>query len=62
MASLPKNPPHDKAKELRQQIDTSLDTLAKAVDDVRASERPTRSRATWTCKPAFTSIAGITAC
>ncbi len=28
----------DKAKELRRQIDDSLDTLAKAVDDVRSSE------------------------
>ena len=28
----------DKAKELRKRIDDSLDTLAKAVDDVRASE------------------------
>ena len=28
----------DKAKQLRQRIDTSLDTLAKAVDEVRASE------------------------
>ncbi len=28
----------DKAKELRRQIDDSLDTLAQAVDDVRASE------------------------
>ena len=38
MASLPKKPRKDKAKELRQQIDASLDTLAKAVDDVRASD------------------------
>ena len=28
----------DKAKQLRRQIDDSLDTLAKAIDDVRASE------------------------
>ena len=28
----------DKTKELRRRIDESLDTLAKAVDDVRASE------------------------
>ncbi len=28
----------DKGKELRQRIDDSLDTLSKAVDDVRASE------------------------
>ncbi len=28
----------DRAKELRQRIDDSLDTLARAVDDVRASE------------------------
>ena len=28
----------DRAKELRQRIDTSLDDLAQAVDDVRASE------------------------
>ncbi len=28
----------DKAKELRARIDDSLDTLAKAVDEVRASE------------------------
>jgi hypothetical protein len=28
----------DKAKALRQRIDDSLDTLAKAVDEVRASE------------------------
>ncbi len=32
------NQKQDKAKELRRQIDDSLDTLAKAVDDVRASE------------------------
>lgn len=30
--------PDDRAKALRQQIDASLDTLAKAVDEVRASE------------------------
>ena len=30
--------PRDKAKALRQQIDDRLDTLARAVDDVRASE------------------------
>ncbi len=28
----------DKAKTLRQRVDDSLDTLARAVDDVRASE------------------------
>ncbi len=42
MQTLPHSPPKrnksDKAKELRQQIDDRLDTLAKAVDDVRASE------------------------
>ena len=43
MQTVPESPPkassrQDKAKELRQRIDSSLDTLAKAVDDVRASE------------------------
>ena len=38
MASLPNPSTRDKAKELRKRIDDSLDTLAKAVDDVRASE------------------------
>ncbi len=45
MASLPNTPTDgkqvsraDKAKELRKRIDDSLDTLAKAVDEVRASE------------------------
>ena len=45
MASLPNTPTDgkqgsrtDKAKELRKRIDDSLDTLARAVDDVRASE------------------------
>lgn len=45
MTSLPESPrarnrqaPDDRAKALRQQIDDSLDTLAKAVDEVRASE------------------------
>ena len=28
----------DRAKELRQRIDDSLDTLAQAIDDVRASD------------------------
>ncbi len=32
------NGKQDKAKQLRQQIDASLDTLAEAVDEVRASE------------------------
>ena len=45
MASLPNTPTEgkrvsrtDKAKELRKRIDDSLDTLATAVDEVRASE------------------------
>ena len=38
MASLRKPSAQDKAKELRRRIDDSLDTLARAVDDVRASE------------------------
>ena len=38
MASLLNPSGKDKAKELRQRIDNSLDGLAKAVDDVRASE------------------------
>ena len=38
MAILPNPSRKDKAKELRQRIDNSLDGLAKAVDDVRASD------------------------
>ena len=38
MANLPKKTAQDKSKELRQRIDDSLDTLARAVDEVRASE------------------------
>ena len=44
MASLAESPPNrngksnDKAKALRQTIDDRLEQLAKAVDDVRASE------------------------
>ena len=38
MASLRRATGQAKAKELRKRIDDSLDTLAKAVDDVRASE------------------------
>ena len=38
MASLRKPSAQDKAKELRRRIDDSLDTLARAVDEVRASE------------------------
>ncbi len=38
MASLPHASGKDKAKALRQRIDASLDGLAQAVDDVRASE------------------------
>ena len=44
MTSLPNCPPtvknkgQDKAKELRRRIDDSLGTLARAVDDVRASD------------------------
>ena len=38
MASLRKPSAQDKAKELRRRIDDSLDTLARAVDDVRSSE------------------------
>jgi len=38
MASLPNPSTKDKAKALRTRIDDSLDGLAKAVDDVRASE------------------------
>ena len=33
-----KNASNEKAKQLRRNIDESLDVLAKAVDDVRASE------------------------
>ncbi len=39
MASLPRATGKDKAKALRKRIDDSLDTLARAVDDVRASEK-----------------------
>ena len=38
MASLRHATGQDKAKALRKRIDDSLDTLAKAVDDVRSSE------------------------
>ena len=38
MTSLRKSSLQDKAKELRRRIDDSLDTLARAVDDVRSSE------------------------
>ena len=42
MASLPnsraKRQTNEKAQALRQQIDESIDVLAKAVDDVRASD------------------------
>ena len=38
MASLPRASARDKAKELRKRIDDGLDALAKALDDVRASE------------------------
>lgn len=38
MASLPNPSRKDKARELRKRIDDSLDTLAKAVDKVRASD------------------------
>ncbi len=42
MASLPYCPPtgktQDKAKELRARIDDSLSALARAVDEVRASD------------------------
>ncbi len=38
MASLRGETSKDKAKALRKRIDDSLDVLAKAVDDVRASE------------------------
>ncbi len=38
MASLRRATGQDKAKALRKRIDDSLNTLAKAVDDVRASE------------------------
>ncbi|UCC30077.1 MAG: ImmA/IrrE family metallo-endopeptidase [Phycisphaerales bacterium] len=38
MASLSQASGKDKAKQLRQRIDASVDSLAKAVDDVRASE------------------------
>ncbi|MCH8851586.1 MAG: ImmA/IrrE family metallo-endopeptidase [Planctomycetes bacterium] len=38
MPTVPKHPKTDKAQELRQRIDASIDTLAKAVDSVRASE------------------------
>jgi len=38
MASLRSTPKQDKARELRVTIDNSLNTLAQAVDEVRASE------------------------
>ncbi len=38
MPSLPRQSARDKAKQLRETVDRSLDTLAKAVDAVRASE------------------------
>ena len=38
MASLPDSRTKDKAKELRKQVENDLETLAKAVDAVRASE------------------------
>ena len=38
MPIVSKSPKSDKAQELRQRIDKSIDALAKAVDDVRASE------------------------
>ena len=38
MQSIPKQSPKDKAKALRERVDDSLDTLARAVDEVRASE------------------------
>ena len=38
MSTVPKPDRADKAQELRQRIDASIDTLAKAVDSVRASE------------------------
>lgn len=38
MNTLPRASGKDKAKQLRERIDTSLDTLANAVDAVRASE------------------------
>ena len=38
MASLRNTPKQDKARELRITIDNSLETLAQAVDEVRASE------------------------
>ena len=38
MASLQRATGQDKAKSLRKRIDSSLDTLAKAVDEVRASD------------------------
>ncbi len=38
MQTVPKPSRQDKAKELRKRVDDSLETLAKAVDEVRASE------------------------
>ncbi len=38
MTSLPDSRTKDKAKSLRKQVETDLETLAKAVDEVRASE------------------------
>ncbi len=38
MASVPRTSAQDKQKALRERIDSSIDTLARAVDDVRASE------------------------
>ena len=38
MQTVPRIPAKDKAKELRQRIDESLDTLARAVDEVAADD------------------------
>ena len=38
MPTVSKNPKQDKRKELRETVDHSIDALAKAVDEVRASE------------------------
>ena len=38
MPTVSKNPKQDKRKELRETIDANIDALAKAVDEVRASE------------------------
>ena len=55
MATLPPTGRADKARELRSTIDQQVETLAKAVDAVRASAD---FKAIWMCKRVFTAIHG----